>query len=114
MNNYQIQTEITNETNREIAFNSERKILEADIQDQKRKISRRFFAFLSCSGLIVLIHSLANFFWQYPVQYFFFTILGVFGLIETLWLYYGLRKRQKKLYEWEKLVAETAISKYKI
>ena len=106
MNDYLLQTEITEETKREIGLKIEKRALESEIQEQEKAIKNHLRGFLFSLSLIILYHALLNFFWQYPVSVFFFSLLGIFNLIHALWLLNGWRKKRQNLTRWTKIVGE--------
>jgi len=106
MDNYLLQTEVTNEIRREVALKTEKRALESEIQEQKKKIKKHLAGFLSSLSLLILFHALVNFFWQHPVSVFFYSVFGILNLIQALWLLDGWRKRRQKLESWNKTVEE--------
>ena len=109
MNDYSLQTEITEETKREVALNVELRTLKSEIQEHQKKIKKHLRGFLGSLGLLVLYHALLNFFWQYPASVFFFVLFGSLNSIHALWLLNGWRKKRQKLARWNKIVNETTI-----
>ena len=106
MSDFKLQTEITARKRREIELQSERNDIEAEMRLHKKKIKQHFYAFFSALCLNLLFQSLASFFFGYPTNFFFFFGFGIVGLIDSLWLFAGRQKLQRKLEEWKKIAGE--------
>lgn len=106
MDEYQLQTEINDETQRRLVRHSEKLRLQTEIEEQRGKISKSFRTSAKVFSLLIVVNVLLSFIWQRPADFFVVTIYGVAYLIEILWLMFGLRKRQRKLVEWENVADE--------
>jgi hypothetical protein len=107
MEDYRLQIELTDETKREIALESEKLALEFNIRQQKDKIKKLARGFFDSLSYLVLFYALINFLWQYPVGIIFFSMFGILNLLHLFWLLAGLRKKQRTLERWKETVSQS-------
>jgi len=113
MSEYRLQTELSDETQREMALYSEKYALQTEIQNQKKKLSKSFYTSTKIFSLLVLMNVLLSFVWQRPADFFVVIIYGVVYTAEIVWLMFGLQKRQRKLEEWQSVVEDTEMQNYR-
>ena len=113
MSEYRLQTELSDETQREMALHSEKYALQTEIQNQKKKLSKSFYTSSKIFSLLVLMNVLLSFVWQRPADFFVVIIYGVVYTAEIVWLMFGLQKRQRKLEEWQSVIEDTEIQNYR-
>ena len=106
MDDYQLQTKLNDREKRAVARQSEKYILEAEIENQKRKIFRRVNKIATASGLVILIYAIISLLIEGSFDYFFFITFGIAYSAEIIWLFYTLRKQRRKLDDWKILAAE--------
>lgn len=106
MDDYQLQIKLSDKEKRAIALQSEKYALEAQIEDQKSKISERIYKILNTSGFIILLYAIADFLIKGSFSYFFFISFSIAYSAEIIWLFYTLRKQRRKLDDWKVLVEE--------
>ncbi len=106
MSEYRLQTNLSDETKSEMALHSEKSVLQTEIQNRQRKLSERFYTFTKVSSLLISVNVLLVFLLQRPSDFFVVIVYGLAYLTEIVWLMFGLRKRQRKLVEWQRIIDE--------
>lgn len=113
MSEYQLQTDLSDETKREMVLYAEKYALQTEIQNYKKQISKRFYNSTKAFSLIILLNVLLSFAGQRPTDFFMVIIYGIGFFIELVWLMFGLQKRRRKLEEWQRIVDETENQHYR-
>ena len=113
MSEYRLQTEVSDETRREIDLYSEKYALQAEIQEQREKISKSFYNSTKVFSVLISMNVLLSFVWQRPADFFVVIIYGVLYLAEIVWLMLGWQKRRRKLEDWQSKFEETEMQIYR-
>ncbi|MDQ2746092.1 MAG: hypothetical protein M3T96_02405 [Acidobacteriota bacterium] len=101
MNDYQLQTELSDETRRAMLLYSEKSALETEIQNHRKRVSKSLMKSGKVLGFLILFEILFSSLLQRPTDFFVVIVYGLGYIAEIVWLFFGLRKRQSKLEEWE-------------
>ncbi len=104
MDDYQLQTELSDVEKRAVALQSEKYALETEIENQESKISERINKIAAASGSVILLYAIADFLIEGSFSYFLFISLSIAYSAELIWLFYTLRKQRRKLDDWKLLV----------
>ena len=112
MNDYRLQTEISDEVKREMALHAEKSVLTAKIQSQKDQIAERSYTFSKVLSLLVFLNLLFSLVFQRPADFFVVIVYGAAYLAEIVWLTFGWRKRLRELEEWQIIADEAENQKY--
>ena len=101
MSEYQLQTELSDETKREMILYAEKNTLETAVEDQSKAIAKSVRKTGRLFSFIILANVLLSFLWQQPADFFVVIVYGICYVAEIIWLFFGLQKRRQELEEWK-------------
>ena len=112
MSEYRLQTELNDETRREMVLHEEKRELQAEIQKQETRAFKSFYNSTKIFSFLILMNVLLSFIWGEPADFFVVLVYGVCYTAEIAWLLFGVRKRRRMLEKWQTTADEAEIEEY--
>lgn len=106
MNDFQLQTEISNSMKREIDLHQQKRKLELEIEKQNSKIQKSYDKFFATAGLLTMAFGVLSFVLNQPFDYFFFFVFGFLSFVEFIWLFSILQRKKQNLELWNETPPE--------
>lgn len=111
MNEYRLQTELSDEERREMALYSEKYEIQTEIRNQRKKTSEKVRSSANASALMILVYALVDFLSPGPIPFMLFMFLSLGHAAEMIWVSYVSYKQQLKLEHCQTIIDETEIQK---